>query len=657
MRNQKLSKENPTESALDRRLTVTKFRDARAFRKKEICVSLRELAGKMPRRVAESKDALPLLKLGRLGNKRSRFNSLRHNANMVAIDGVEGDYDGEELSIEDAAAMMREADIAAVFCTSPSHTPEAPRWRIFCPTSCELAPSERERLIARVNGVLGGALASESFILSQSYYYGSVEGQPTSQVELVEGRPIDLADELDAIALDKNGLLFNREEPEAANDDDDDFRRPPDVERIRKALDDIPADVLDNDYWSWFKMGAALHHEFGGDPEGMELWREASERCLTYDLADLEATWASFGSYGGKSIKIGTLYRLAEKHRAKAKRFGELRFLTTEECTTAPSRGYIVKGLIAPGDVACIFGAPGAGKSLIAPHIGYQVALGDTAFGMRTRPGGVLYVAAEDPHGMKSRITALAIRQGHASLFRIVEGVSDLFADESPDLDALTEAVEEERPALIIIDTLAMAFPGLEENDAASMARVVAVARQLAEHGAAVVLIHHDTKAEGSTPRGHSVFNGALDMALHVKRDDEGIVRGRLTKNRNGSADRDIAFRIGTEELGEDEDGDAITAAHVSELTGSAAARPVHMSTAQREALATLAELDAQGDVSETAWRDACIDGRRVSQSEERDSRKRTFNNARKALFEKGLIAFHEGNVALAAIGVEDDDE
>ncbi|MEP7365615.1 MAG: AAA family ATPase, partial [Acidobacteriota bacterium] len=338
---------------------------------------------------------------------------------------------------------------------------------------------------------------------------------------------------------------------------------------------------------------------------------------------------------GAAKATIGTLYRLAPEPRT----FGELTFESPSECAIAAARGYLVKGLLAGGDVACIFGAPGAGKSLIAPHIGYMVARGEQAFGMRTKPGRVFYVAAEDLSGLRRRVAALRLRHGDATEFRVVGGVSDLLDDDSPHLQALREAISDQMPVLIFVDTLAMAFPGLEENDARSMGRVVAVARQLAEYGAAVVLIHHDTKDEGSTPRGHSILNGALDAAMHVKRDDEGIVRGRLTKNRNGACDRDIAFRIGVETLGHDEDGDPETAALVDELPASTLSMAPRLSPGQREALAILRDLEAAGDVFEEAWRDACIDGRRVSQSEEREGRKRAFNRARRDLAERRLPA------------------
>jgi hypothetical protein len=87
------------------------------------------------------------------------------------------------------------------------------------------------------------------------------------------------------------------------------------------------------------------------------------------------------------------------------------------------------------------------------------------------------------------------------------------------------------------------------------------------------------------TPRGHSLLNGALDMALHLTKDQSGIVRGKLTKNRNGSCDRDIAFRIATRSFGVDEDGDPITAALAEELDQEIAPRGPRLSASEQAAL------------------------------------------------------------------------
>lgn len=99
---------------------------------------------------------------------------------------------------------------------------------------------------------------------------------------------------------------------------------------------------------------------------------------------------------------------------------------------------------------------------------------------MRSKAGGVFYIAAEDESGMKGRVRALKDRHGDADDFRLLTGCSDLMSKDSPDLRALIDAVKDQRPSLIIIDTMTMAFQGLEENEAAAMGRVVTVARDLA---------------------------------------------------------------------------------------------------------------------------------------------------------------------------------
>lgn len=324
-----------------------------------------------------------------------------------------------------------------------------------------------------------------------------------------------------------------------------------------------------------------------------------------------------------------------------------LALLTPAECAGLPPRDYVIKGLIGQSQIGCVFGDPGAGKSLIAPAMGYAVAQGRAAFGMRTSKGEVFYIAAEDAAGMQGRVAALRLENGDADSFKLVPGVSDLFAPNAPDLKALHEIVKERRPKLIFIDTLAMAFPGMDENTSEAMGRVIWVARKLAMYGAAVILIHHGTKAEGNTPRGHSLFNGALDMALHLKPKDQfGVVRGKLTKNRNGSCDLDIAFTIGTRELGIDHDGDTITAAFAHELPGGGSSNVVRLSPSAKAAKDVLTSLmEGKPVVALDDWRRACITDRSVSGAENEESRAKAFKRALEKLCREKIISVEDGCV------------
>jgi len=123
-----------------------------------------------------SKADCPLLKLATFGDVRSPRGSLRHDANVQAVWGLEGDHDAGTMEPADAAERLRTRGITSVVYTSASHSPDAPRWRVLVPLSQEHRPAARRELTERLNGLLDGALSSESFNLSQAFYCGRVQG-------------------------------------------------------------------------------------------------------------------------------------------------------------------------------------------------------------------------------------------------------------------------------------------------------------------------------------------------------------------------------------------------------------------------------------------------------------------------------------------------
>jgi hypothetical protein len=207
---------------LDTPIPFTFFRDRAASEKHEAPVSLRKLAEQIRITVADSKAGLPWLKMATFGDVRSDHNALRHDPNVLAVTGIEVDYDGEVISVDEAVATLRGWGVTGLVYTSPSHSDTAPRWRVLCPLSAPSAPAVRAKMAARLNGLFEGALADESFTLSQAFYYGSVAGKPAPRVALIEGQPIDAFDLLDifargrphanagggaSTALDEDGLL------------------------------------------------------------------------------------------------------------------------------------------------------------------------------------------------------------------------------------------------------------------------------------------------------------------------------------------------------------------------------------------------------------------------------------------------------------------
>jgi hypothetical protein len=636
----------PAARLIDHRFVYTRFANLPGRTKDEIHSSLRGLERTVRQARGTNRPDLPLLKLAKFGERRSSGGSLRHDANMLEITGIELDYDAGDLPWDHAWGRLYQSGLAALLYTTPSHSQEKPRFRVLLCTSRPLPVAQRATLVARAYGVLKGTIDPASFTASQSYFYGRVErgGHPvrTQLVESPNARFIDQADDLDAGALGPDGKPY-RDRPEVADHAPADSDCG-DVQRKRGVLAYVPG----AEYVDWLRTGMALYHQYDGSEQGFELWDEWSlEKSEgNYDAASQRTKWQSFSADRAESrVTFGSLVHIARQNGWTPDILDSLdatlRLLSTYECEFATPPAYIWKWMLGERQMGCIFGAPGAGKSLLAPYIALMVALGQPAFGMRTRQGSVFYVVAEDATGMRQRIAALAGRHGHTGAFQLVDGVSDLFGDESLHLAAFVDLVEMHRPALIVIDTLAAAFPGLEENDAKSMGQVVRVARRLTEQGAAVILVHHDTKAEGATPRGHSILNGALDMTLHVKRDG-GIIRCTLRKNRSGTTDRDIAFQIGIEELGQDSDGDAITAAVLEELAGAGAPRQTPLPKSQRAALAVFAALETDGPVTDDEWMAACVEGTSVSPAADRKSRQTAFRRARQALVNANVLSIDQ---------------
>ena len=193
--------------------SVTIFGNFAAKAKREEKLTLEELATLIRMATAPTKEAAPWLKLARFGDQRSDKGSLRHDANVLAITGVEADYDGGSLGFYRAVDVAKAGGVSAILYTSPSHRPEAPHWRALCPTSTELPPSERPRLMNRLHGLYAAAMpdgpcdvfAVESWTASQAYYYGRVARSPHYRVEAVAGIPIDQLDALDATARGRPG--------------------------------------------------------------------------------------------------------------------------------------------------------------------------------------------------------------------------------------------------------------------------------------------------------------------------------------------------------------------------------------------------------------------------------------------------------------------
>jgi hypothetical protein len=254
---------------------------------------------------SRSKDQSPLLKLASFGTAKTTNGCYRTDENMLCIGGIEGDYDSGAVTLEAAKDMLERHGVQAILYTSWSHTPDRPRWRVLCPTSKPLPPHDRKRLVARLNGALGGILAPESFTLSQAYFYGrnrAAEYQFAATFDDPdEGSCIDLLDDLDRVAQGRTRAGSNGKArawvPGAVTID---AQMKLD---LRSALNSIPAD----DRELWVRIGLALKPL--GDA-GRGLWLDWSQHSDKYDPADTGRTWESFDP---KNIDFRSVFAEAKR--------------------------------------------------------------------------------------------------------------------------------------------------------------------------------------------------------------------------------------------------------------------------------------------------------------------------------------------------------
>ncbi|TFZ00663.1 hypothetical protein EZ313_19625 [Ramlibacter henchirensis] len=158
-------------------IKMTVFDDVNALQRRERVVHWDDLARELmsPPQYA-SKAAMPLLKLATFGDHRSAQGSVRWDANVREVHGIEGDYDTEVTSVERAHDILTRAGVEALLYTTARNEPGKPRWRVLCPLSTPCVPHDRRAYVGILNEILGGVLADESFTLSQSFYYGAVSG-------------------------------------------------------------------------------------------------------------------------------------------------------------------------------------------------------------------------------------------------------------------------------------------------------------------------------------------------------------------------------------------------------------------------------------------------------------------------------------------------
>jgi hypothetical protein len=315
-----------------------------------------------------------------------------------------------------------------------------------------------------------------------------------------------------------------------------------------------------------------------------------------------------------------------------------------------PKRESLINGVLDRRGMSLLFGASGCGKTFFGLTIAAHIALGRGFYGLQVCRGGVLYIAAEGGLGIEERLTAFRYHQDvHVDgvpLYVIPEPIDLCHSD--TDLKILLQHIGE-LPAdppleLVVIDTLSRAMAGGNENSSDDMGRFVRHCDQLRiKTGAHTLISHHAGKDDSRGARGHSLLKAAADTEIEItKGKDTGIAIATVVKQRDHRTGGAFAFKLEEVEIGQDEDGRAITSCAVVPVEGDFHKPRRKITGATKVALDLLRRATADAGepvpagnhvpvgvrgVRTSLWRRYCYQGT-VTDSEDPDAKRKAFHRA-----------------------------
>jgi hypothetical protein len=329
----------------------------------------------------------------------------------------------------------------------------------------------------------------------------------------------------------------------------------------------------------------------------------------------------------------------------------------------------LVRKLLGTNTLALIYGEPGSGKTFLATDLGMHLAIDRVWFGRSVTAGAVLYVACEGVAGLSNRLAAF--RRMHDLPAEVPFAVIPAAVNLGPDgqdaqrvIDAANTVKERtgQTVQLIVIDTLARAMWGGDENSAKDMSGFIRACDRVRDATEATVLIvHHSGKTKQSGARGSSALIAAVDTAIEVA-NDGGVMRtAKVIKQKDGDEGVVFSFALQIVEVGRDEDGEIITTCIVQ--PNEAVTKPAPPLTPQRarvspqqaqamvvlrKVLAEFGEEPPDGEpfpaaklVALNRFREALKEAR-VTNRDKSSSERTQWRRIKKTLCEKGLLTVRD---------------
>ena len=256
---------------------------------------------------------------------------------------------------------------------------------------------------------------------------------------------------------------------------------------------------------------------------------------------------------------VATVFNQQNKPKNRFK--GKLRDIDT---FTLVEGSYLVKNWLPKGKTLSVFyGPPSVGKSFFALDMCCHIAAGVSWYGNRVTQGYVTYICSEGGGLFGNRVIALAKgkqeihRKAVGHLRILTENVN--FYKDTIDLNHFIEEHRDVPPDLVVIDTVAMAMSGADENTSRDMGKFVENMKKIGDGLNCQMLgIHHTGKEGERGMRGSNALPASADTVLCLEKTDD-VVRVTPEKQRDLSTDFEFNYSLKKIVLGIDKDGEDIT--------------------------------------------------------------------------------------------------
>jgi phage/plasmid primase-like uncharacterized protein len=225
-----------------------------------------------------------------------------------------------------------------------------------------------------------------------------------------------------------------------------------------------------------------------------------------------------------------------------------------------------VQGVLMDSALSVVYGESNCGKTFFMTDLAFHVALGKQWRDRRVTRGGVIYVALEGAGGLKNRVAAFKQHYGLIpDNFAIVPCHVD-FMDPDGNINDFINLIEQAKQdigniKLVVIDTLARAMAGGDENSGQDMGMLVKHADMIrSKTGAHVSFVHHSGKDKAKGARGHSALRAAIDTEIEIDREkDQQFSKATIVKQRDGDKGDDVAFALKQIVLGKNQYEEDVT--------------------------------------------------------------------------------------------------